>query len=206
MQSKKASITPAIHSCESAPKVISHFDRRCVRADDCRLALFCSSRHWERYFLRCDHPLLPFRTTRAAPLCRGWMDRTSNDCSLFYEIIGPRGRVRAIQAPEPDDRIESGLRERDREARGEGGHRRGPQSCSPYTTSEYIVSGNIRIVASGEKREKRGWRSDIPCNGERRFTRLDDPKATWSYSLHGTDDALVIEGLDPFNVIQFCTH
>lgn len=146
------------------------------------LVLFCSSRHWERFFLRYGHPLLPFCTTRArarAPLCHGWMDRTSNDCRLLYEIIGPRGRVRAIQAPDSDDRIESGSRERDREERGKGGHRRcGPQSCSPYTTSEYIVSGNIYIVVPGEKREKRGWWSDTPCNGERWFTRLDDPKAT----------------------------
>lgn len=165
---------------------IGHFDRWRVRADDCRHRsyYFVAVAIERGFFLRYGHPLLPFCTTRArASLCRGWMDRTSNDCRLLYEIIGPRGRVRAIQAPDSDDRIESGSRERDRETRGEGGHRHcGPQSCSPYTTSEYIISGNIYIVIPGEKREKRGWWSDTPCNGERRFTRFDDPKTTWPYS------------------------
>lgn len=29
------------------------------------------------------------------------MDRASSDCRLLYEIIGPRGRARAIQTPSP---------------------------------------------------------------------------------------------------------
>lgn len=59
MQSKKASRLWSIRA-----KVISHFDRRRWRLQ-ASLALFCSSRHWERYFLWCDHPLPPSRTTRA---------------------------------------------------------------------------------------------------------------------------------------------
>lgn len=78
-------------------------------ADDCR-----PSSH---YFVAIEREIFmaaPYHTR--APLCRDWMDRASTDCRLLYEIIGPRGRARAIQAPTPATNSGSN-RERETEKR-----------------------------------------------------------------------------------------
>lgn len=117
-----------------------------------------------------------------APLCRDWMDRaSSSDCRLLYEIIGPRGRARAIQAPTPA--TDSGSnREREtekREARADIAAAARSHAHHTERVSTHILSGSspadtVVLTRGWEKRGKAGdgrigspfrrWRTVTRCS------------------------------------------
>jgi len=106
-----------------------------------------------------------------APLCRGWMDRASNDCRLLYEIIGPRGRARAIQAPATDSGSNRERKIEKREARADIVATARSHAHHTKRVSTHRFPEAIRSFFNGEAGDGRSDTLSLLTNDESRVTR-----------------------------------